>query len=161
MTHTDTHTALNTDAIHAAVKTHLQHDRIHKLMVQVGSRSSATWRAVGYVVQNDKGLFATFADDRFEQVWNHWCAPKPGVVESNVVLRFAGMDGAKQVNIARMRVPQWLLNELRQNRRWERTLAQHAPTTGRHLPGGPRKMGSMWARVERCMYQKSNARARR
>lgn len=157
MTHTSTHDT----PIRANVTTTLETDRVHRLVVQMGSRSSVDWRAVGHVVQTEDGLFATFGDDNFQQVWDHWCAPRPGAIESVAVMRFAALDGLRPVHIATVRVPQSLINQLRHGQHLERALATHAPATGRHLPGGPGRMGSMWPRVERCMYEKRSTRAKR
>lgn len=161
MTHPDTHTnTVHENPIHAKVTTGLEKGRIHRLVVQMGSRGSVNWRAVGHVVQTDDGLFAAVWDERFQSVWEHCCAPQPGVVESAAVMRFAALDGVRPVHIATVRVPQWLVNQLRHGRSQDRTLNPHVPLTGRPQPGGPRGFAKPWNRVEECARHSKKRRTR-
>ena len=136
--------------------TALTNDRVLRLLVQTGARGSVSWRAVGHVVQTEDGLFASFDDPRFQKVWEHWQAPKPGVAPSDAVVRFAATDGAKQVHIATIRVPQWLVAESRREQRLDRLISRHTPSTGR-LPGGPTGPHAPWAAVENNARAKSRA----
>lgn len=115
-------------------------DRVHRLAVQLGSRSSAQWRTVGHVVRTDKGLVAHFSDDRFAKIWDHWQQPKPGSDLSDVSVRFAALDGEAMIQLATVRLPRWLVAELGSQSRRDHS---------RRIPGGPSPMRSAWARVER------------
>ncbi len=144
-------------AAHADIRTDITPGRLHRLLVQTGPRGSASWRTVGRVMQAEDGLYAAFTDDRYERVWEYWQAPQTGAAPSDVVVRFAAMDGARQVHITTVRLPHWLVVEFRNDQRWERVMSLRAPdrTHGHGGPGAPR---SSWGAVERNAQSRSGRR---